>query len=105
MVNLYYIENVGCDDTTRGLSYMTDDQFSIFKMIVENLNKNSTYDCAPKIFVYKINESFIRAATENDPNYKILYMNDRKYVLKNDTFIWTDENFNFVCGEGGERVI
>lgn len=31
MTNLYYIQNVGCDDTTHGLARMTDDQFATFK--------------------------------------------------------------------------
>ena len=43
MLNLYYIENMGCDDTTRGLARMTDEEFAVFKRVVENLNKNSTY--------------------------------------------------------------
>lgn len=105
MLNLYYIENVGCDDTTHGLSYMTDDQFSMFKIVVENLNKNSTYGCMPKIFVYRINDSFIRASTENDPDYNILYMNNGKYVLEDGIFAWSNEDFNFICKEGVERVV
>lgn len=39
MTNLYYIENVGCDDTTHGLARMTDEEFEVFKRVVENLNK------------------------------------------------------------------
>ena len=39
MTNLYYIENVGCDDTTHGLARMTDEEFAVFKRVVENLNK------------------------------------------------------------------
>ena len=105
MVSLYYIENKGCDDTTHGLSYMTDDQFSVFKTIVENLNKNSTYGCMPTITVYKIDKSFIRAYTENDPNYEILYMNDGKYVLNDYIYGWSNKDCDFVCKDGVERVI
>lgn len=105
MASLYYIENIGCDDTTHGLSYMTDDQFSVFKTIVENLNKNSTYGCMPTITVYKIDKSFIRAATENDPNYEILYMNDGKYVLNDYIYGWSNKDCDFVCKDGVERVI
>lgn len=105
MASLYYIENNGCDDTTHGLSYMTDDQFSAFKTIVENLNKNSTYGCMPTINVYKIDKSFIRAATENDPDYRILYMNDEKYVLNDYIYAWSNDNGDCVCKEGVERII
>lgn len=63
MTNLYYIENIGCDDTTHGLASMTDEEFVVFKRVVENLNKNSTYECMPTIAVYKISDSFIRQAT------------------------------------------
>ena len=105
MTNLYYIENMGCDDTTCGLSYMTDDQFSVFKTVVENLNKNSTYGCMPNILVYKIDESFIRAATEDDPDYKILYMNNGKYALKDYIYIWSNADCGFIYKEGVERVI
>ena len=82
MTNLYYIENVGCDDTTQGLARMTDEEFEVFKRVVENLNKNSTYCCMPTIDVYKINDSFIRQATDDDSSENILYMDDGKYVLK-----------------------
>lgn len=81
MNNLYYIENVGCDDTTHGLTRMTDDQFEMFKNIIENLNKNSTYGCMPTINVYKIDDSFIRPARDDDSSEWILYMDDRMYVL------------------------
>ena len=81
MTNLYYIENVGCDDTTHGLARMTDDQFATFKSIIENLNKNSTYRCMPTINVYKIDDSFVRPARDTDSRCNILYMDDREYVL------------------------
>lgn len=86
MTNLYFIENIGCDDTTIGLARMTDDQIAAFKNVVENLNKNSTYGCMPTIRVYKIDESFIRPARSYDPSYKILYMGDREYVLEDNLY-------------------
>ena len=54
MLNLYYIENMGCDDTTHGLARMSDEEFAVFKRVIENLNKNSTYGCMPTIAVYKM---------------------------------------------------
>ena len=49
---LYLIANNGCDDTTHGLVRFTDEEFSIFKENVENLNRNSTYGCMPTISVF-----------------------------------------------------
>lgn len=58
--NYYYIENIGCDDKT-------------VKSIIENLNKNSTYACMPKIEVYNIDESFIGPATDEDSDNEIMF--------------------------------
>ena len=87
MINLYYIRNVGCDDETCGLAKISDENFTEFKRMIEDLNKNSTYGCMPKIEVYKINESAIRTATEEDieeHNWRILYLGDERYVLKDE---------------------
>ena len=98
MGNLYYIENVGCDDTTHGLARMTDDQFATFKSIIENLNKNSTYRCMPTINVYKIDDSFVRPARDTDSRFNILYMDDREYVL-------ADYIYDYSIKEGVEQVL
>ena len=90
MTNLYYIENQGCDDTTHGLAYMTDEEFAVFKRVVENLNKNSTYGCMPTIEVYRINDSFIEPATHDNSKDEILYMDDSKYVLKKYPPVYLD---------------
>ena len=104
MTNLYYIENVGCDDTTHGLARMTDDQFVTFKNIIENLNKNSTYGCMPTINVYKIDDSFVRPARETDSGCNILYMDDREYVLADYIYDYSiDRGFTFK--EGVEQVL
>ena len=81
MTNLYYIENRGCDDTTRGLAIIPDEFQDIFKTTIENLNKNSSYGCMPRIAVYKIDETMIKKLTENDEEYDAIYLNDSKYVL------------------------
>ena len=80
MTNLYYIKNVGCDDT-RGLAIIPDEFWDIFKTTIENLNKNSSYGCMPKIEVYKIDENMIKEATKDDTKYDIMYLNGNKYVL------------------------
>ena len=104
MGNLYYIENVGCDDTTHGLARMTDDQFATFKNIIENLNKNSTYGCMPTINIYKIDDSFVRPARDTDSGYNILYMDDREYVLA-DYFYDYSIDGGFTFKEGVEQVL
>ena len=81
MTNLYYIENRGCDDTTRGLVIIPDEFWDIFKTTIENLNKNSSYCCMPRIAVYKIDEIMIRETTEADEEYDTLYLNGNTYVV------------------------
>ena len=80
MTNLYYIENVGCDDT-KGLAIIPNEFWNIFQTTIESLNNNSTYGCMPKIAVYKIDENMIREATKDDKEYDIMYLNGNKYVL------------------------
>ena len=81
MTNLYYIENRGCDDTTKGLAIIPDEFWDIFEATIENLNENSSYCCMPRIAVYKIDETMIREAIEEDIDYEVMYLNGSKYVL------------------------
>lgn len=90
MANLYYIRNVGCDDTTCGLARMTDDELNFFKRVIENLNKNSTYGCMPTIAVYKIDEDMLIEPNEGDMKEDIMHLDDREYVLK-DRWFMTEE--------------
>ena len=80
MTNLYYIKNVGCDET-KGSAIIPDEFWDIFQTMIEDLNKNSTYSCMPKIAVYKIDENMIKEATKDDIEYDIMYLNGNKYVL------------------------
>ena len=80
MTNLYYIENRSCDET-KGLAIIPDEFWDIFQTMIEDLNKNSTYGCMPKIAVYKIDENMIKEATKDDIEYDIMYLNGNKYVL------------------------
>lgn len=96
MTNLYLIRNCGCDDTTIGLSYMTDDEFNFFKKVIEDLNENSTYGCMPVIEVYKVDEDMLREATDDDDKDDILTVDDRKYVFKD----WSSR-----YGNGMKKVI
>lgn len=103
MSDLYYIENIGCDDETQGLVNIPDEIIPWFKNVIENLNKNSQYGCMPVIEIYKIDETFIRPATDEDSAENILYLNDEKYVMSKKI-----RNYNFEEGceleEGVERI-
>ena len=104
MLNLYYIENMGCDDTTHGLARMSDEEFAVFKRVIENLNKNSTYGCMPTLAVYKISDSFIRQATDDDSSENILYMADGKYTLLDSIYTWSRDG-GFTLKEEVEEAI
>jgi hypothetical protein len=95
---LYFIENKGCDDTTRGLAIITDEDFPKFKDIIENLNKNSNYGCMPTIDVYKIDESLIREVADGEEIDvdDIMYLDGKRYTGVNDMWDLWDK---------GEKVI
>lgn len=88
--DLYYIVNCGCDDSTKGLAIIPKEHFDKFKSFIEDLNKNSTYGCMPTIEVYKIDESIIRPATDEDIPDNILHLNGNKYVLKDSSIIYDE---------------
>lgn len=81
MEKLYYIENCGCDDTTHGLVRISDEDFPKFRTFIENLNKNSTYGCMPRIHVYLIEEDKIRPWTEEDCDGDKLYLDGAVYAI------------------------
>lgn len=92
---LYYIENEGCDDTTKGLAIITDEEFPRFKEIIENLNKNSVYGCMPEISVYKIDVDLVKEATEDCDDDDMLYLRDKIYEKRDGIILWQE----------GERII
>lgn len=102
--DLYYIRNVGCDDETCGLAAISRRRFHYLKNIIQNLNKNSTYGCMPTIEMYKIDDSFIRPATEEDKDYNILYTIFGNYVLSKPLHYYDPETKDFKLAEGVERV-
>lgn len=104
MTDLYYIENIGCDDTTHGLAIIPDEMLPLFKSIIINLNKNSQYGCMPTIEVYKIDESFVRLATESDDPYTILHTTGGDYVLVKKIGFYDIDTNEFKFTEGVERV-
>lgn len=52
----YKIENIGCDDYTEGVFDLTEEQHNFLNNLFEELNKNSTYVCMPKIHIKKFIE-------------------------------------------------
>ena len=103
MSDLYYIENIGCDDETRGLVNIPDEIIPWFKNFIENLNKNSQYGCMPTIEVYKIDETFIRPVTDKDSEASILHLNTGEYVMAKEIRHYKHaEGFKLV--EGVERI-
>lgn len=89
MVKLYYIQNLGCDDTTCGLIRISDEEFPKFKSFLENLNRNSTYGCMPVIYLYEIQEDDIQKWDENENcDYERLYLDGEIYALKKHIIPW-----------------
>ena len=93
-LKLYYIKNIGCDDETQGIAYMTDDDFELFQLIVKNLNKNSTCRCMPIIEVYRISEDMIREANDKDSKDSIMYLGAHRYVLIEQLYIYYKNVFD-----------
>jgi hypothetical protein len=52
----YRIENIGCDDITRGVFEFTEEQFEFLNNVFTELNKDSTYVCMPTIYIEKEKE-------------------------------------------------
>lgn len=52
----YKITNYGCDDMTEGVFYLTDDQFEFLDELFKMLNKNSSYQRMPRIYVDKVDD-------------------------------------------------
>lgn len=82
MSNLYLIRNVGCDDETVGLVYMTDEQLYFFKNVIENLNRNSECACMPTVHVYRIDKNVLREATDKDCIEPTAYLDGVEYVFE-----------------------
>ena len=103
MSDLYYIENIGCDDETHGLVNIPDEIIPWFKNAIENLNKNSQCNCMPVIEIYKIDETFIRPATDEDSAASILHLNTEKYVMAKEIRHYSREEGTKLA-EGVERI-
>ena len=55
-IKKYRICNVGCDDETNGDFMLTKTEYLYLKKIFDELNKNSSYGCMPKIYIEELRE-------------------------------------------------
>lgn len=105
---LYFITNVGCDDTTYGIVELTDEELNNLKLLITDLNKNSTYGCKPKIYVYKIDWSNLKEVNLGLPNIDD-YCDDNyvdehdRFYYKDKVYTWAEQYFNYFWD--AERVI
>lgn len=101
---LYLVANEGCDDTTLGIVRIADEDFTKLKAFIENLNKNSIYDCMPRIEVYKARDG---AFKEFEPNHELTFWDDGyvepRYIFyldgKTYTFSNEEDKYEFYCWE------
>lgn len=95
---LIYIVNRGCDASTCGLIEIDADKVDEYVQHINELNKNSYYDCMPKIHLFKAQWDWFR---EVDPaeikddwgDVAIddrLYYNGKIYTYKNNSWIFLD---------------
>jgi hypothetical protein len=95
---LIYIVNRGCDASTYGLIEVDADKVDEYVQHINELNKNSYYDCMPKIHLFKAQWDWFR---EVDPAElkdewsdvtidNRLYYNGKVYTYKNNSWIFTD---------------
>lgn len=111
---LYFIENVGCDDVTKGLREMTHEEFKFFCRVIYDLNLNSNYACMPRVFIYEANwNDFVEVSEQDlaadiyDENYvdfsDRIWMNNKCYTYKKNGFMvhceYKQINVKEVCNE------
>lgn len=91
---LYFIANVGCDDTTYGLVRLTDEDFEKFKIFIQNLNRNSRYSCMPVIYVYIVEMSHLKEVDCDDTDIDksdVYYLDDKMYTFAERYFPYYDK--------------
>lgn len=109
----YIIKNIGCDDETTGLVHIPKEiaNDAVWMLVVQwirNLNKNSEYGCMPTIEVYKIPESMIRLATDEDHRanrHDVLYTCEGEFVLTEEIGCWSRSKCEYVLKKGVTRII
>lgn len=92
---LYFIHNIGCDDSTIGIAYLTDEEFELFKAVIGNLNRNSSCICMPRIEVYEITEEDIEEVDQASGLVSardILWLGKKAYTLKDSYNYWSQKS-------------
>lgn len=51
MKKRYCITNIGCDDETSAIFYLTEKEYQFLDHIFTELNKFSSYGCMPEIYI------------------------------------------------------
>lgn len=51
MKKRYCITNIGCDDETSAIFYLTEKEYQFLDHIFTELNKFSCYHCMPEIYI------------------------------------------------------
>ena len=51
MKKRYCITNIGCDDETSAIFYLTEKEYQFLDHIFTELNKFSCYRCMPEIYI------------------------------------------------------
>ncbi len=74
----YYIENMGCDDITKAIVEMSDNELETFIKICKELNKKSTSQCQPSIAIYRYDECEIEQYEDDT----WIYTNNAKDLLE-----------------------
>lgn len=106
MNTLYYIEIVGCDDSTPGVVRFTTEDLAKYIDVSRRLNMASTYSCMPTIHIYKIDESFIRPASEDDiRNAAFMQFEGHCVALSKPIWVYKEEASDFGLEEGVEQVL
>mgnify|MGYP005952076615 CR=1 FL=1 len=110
MTDLYYIENIACDGETSCLAHIPPNAINLFRDIVNGLNHHANFDENPGISIYKIDESFVRIATEEDPNSeRICDENGKEYIfIKNirevEHYGYKNQLYRYKLSKGVKKI-
>lgn len=64
----YHIKNIGCDDTTEFEIELTDEELKTVIRLFEENNKNSSYGCMPRLYIYEFDKDKTRWEYDNPLN-------------------------------------
>lgn len=88
-LTMYFIQNIGYDDETSGLLYLSEDELEFLIAIFYNLNKNSDCGCLPKIYMAKVRQDMFVPLLSSEQINAV----DSKYVFYDqfgNAFTWAE---------------